>query len=93
MTELSDDRLYKRFKEAQKQQTPTSSFDRDIKIEGHDLQYLRIMVHYKYKVTIHIPLNVYQINNLNILSPSIKATSPITLFEYQATSHFSLFQF
>ena len=28
------------------------------------------------------PLNVYQINNLNILSPSIKATSPITLFEY-----------
>ena len=53
MTELSDDRLYKRFKEAQKQQTPTSSFGRDIKIEGHDLQYLRIMVHYKYKVTIH----------------------------------------
>ena len=52
MTELSDDRLYKRFKEAQKQQTPTSSFDRDMKREGHDLQYLRIMVHYKYEVTI-----------------------------------------
>ena len=33
MTELSDDRLYKRFKEAQKQQTPTSSIDSDIKIK------------------------------------------------------------